>query len=31
MVEQGRIPYRKAGGRLLFDVDEIIDWTKLKR
>ena len=28
MVEQERIPYRKVGGRLLFDLDEIIDWTK---
>ncbi len=28
MVEQGRIPYRKVGGRLLFDLAEIIDWTK---
>jgi excisionase family DNA binding protein len=31
MVEQDRIPYRNAGGRLLFDLDEIISWTKLKR
>lgn len=31
MVEQERIPYRKVGGRLLFDLDEIIDWTKLRR
>ena len=31
MVEQGRIPHRKVGGRLLFDVDEIIEWTKQKR
>ncbi len=31
MVEQERIPYRKVGGRLLFDADEIIDWTKQKR
>ena len=30
MVEQERIPYRKVGGRLLFDLDEIISWTKLK-
>ena len=30
MVEQERIPYRKVGGRLLFDVDEVIEWTKLK-
>jgi excisionase family DNA binding protein len=28
MVEQDRIPYRKVGGRLLFDVDEVIEWTK---
>ncbi|SRR5260370_1309013 len=28
MVEQRRIPYRKAGGRLLFDLDEIIAWTR---
>lgn len=31
MVEQNRIPYRKVGGRLLFDADEIIEWTKEKR
>lgn len=30
-IEQGRIPYRKVGGRLLFDADEIIEWTKRKR
>ena len=30
MVEQERIPYRKVGGRLWFDVDEIIEWTKLR-
>jgi excisionase family DNA binding protein len=30
MVEQERIPYRKVGGRLLFDADEIIEWTKQK-
>lgn len=30
MVEQERIPYRKVGGRLLFDADEIIEWTKVK-
>jgi excisionase family DNA binding protein len=30
MVEQKRIPYRKVGGRLLFDADEIIEWTKPK-
>lgn len=28
MVEQERIPYRRVGGRLLFDLAEIIDWTK---
>ncbi len=28
MVEQERIPHRKVGGRLLFDLDEIIEWTK---
>ena len=31
MVEQGRIPYRKVGGRLLFDLNEIIEWTKQTR
>jgi excisionase family DNA binding protein len=31
MVEQKRIPHRKVGGRLLFDLDEIIEWTKEKR
>ena len=31
MVEQNRIPYRKVGGRQLFDADEIIEWTKQKR
>ena len=31
MVEQERIPYRRVGGRLLFDADEIIEWTKQKR
>lgn len=30
MVEQERIPHRKVGGRLLFDVNEIIEWTKEK-
>jgi excisionase family DNA binding protein len=30
MVEQERIPCRRAGGRLLFDLDEIINWTKVK-
>jgi hypothetical protein len=24
MVEQERIPYRKVGGRLLFDADEML-------
>jgi excisionase family DNA binding protein len=28
MVEQKRIPYRRVGGRLLFDLAEVIDWTK---
>jgi excisionase family DNA binding protein len=28
MVEQRRIPYRRVGGRLLFDLDEIVEWTK---
>jgi excisionase family DNA binding protein len=28
MVEQDRIPYRRVGGRLLFDVAEVIEWTK---
>jgi excisionase family DNA binding protein len=31
MVEQERIPHRKVGGRLLFDADEIIEWTKRKQ
>ena len=31
MVEQERIPFRKVGGRLLFDLDEIIEWTKRGR
>jgi excisionase family DNA binding protein len=30
MVEQQRIPYRRVGKRLLFDAEEIIEWTKLK-
>jgi excisionase family DNA binding protein len=30
MVEQDRIPYRRVGGRLLFDADEIIEWTKVR-
>lgn len=28
MVEQRRIPFRRVGGRLLFDLAEIIEWTK---
>jgi excisionase family DNA binding protein len=28
MVNQNRIPYRKAGGRLLFEESEIDRWTK---
>lgn len=28
MVSQRRIPFRKAGGQLLFDVREIEAWTK---
>jgi excisionase family DNA binding protein len=28
MVEQKRIPYRRVGGRLLFDLAEIIEFTK---
>ena len=28
MVEQRRVPYRKVGGRLLFDLAELIEWTK---
>ena len=28
MVEQRRIPYRRVGGRLLFDLAEIIEFTK---
>jgi excisionase family DNA binding protein len=28
MKSQGRIPYRKVGNRLRFDLDEIIEWTK---
>lgn len=27
-VSQGRIPYRKAGDRTIFLLDEILDWTK---
>ena len=28
MVEERRIPYRRVGGRLLFDLAEIIEFTK---
>ncbi len=28
MVEQRRIPFRRVGGRLLFELDEIVEWTK---
>lgn len=28
MVEQRRIPFRRVGGRLLFDLDEIVAWTR---
>jgi excisionase family DNA binding protein len=28
IVEQKRIPYRRVGGRLLFDLADIIEWTK---
>jgi excisionase family DNA binding protein len=28
MVSQRRIPYRKAGDRTIFDLDEILEWTK---
>lgn len=28
MVTQGRIPYRKAGDRTIFLLDEILEWTK---
>jgi excisionase family DNA binding protein len=27
-VSQRRIPYRKAGDRTIFLLDEILDWTK---
>ncbi|HEX8145037.1 MAG TPA: helix-turn-helix domain-containing protein [Pyrinomonadaceae bacterium] len=27
-VSQGRIPYRKAGDRTIFLLDEIIEWTR---
>ena len=28
MVEQRRIPFRRVGGRLLFDLDEVVAWTR---
>ena len=28
MVGQGRIPYRKAGDRTIFLLDEILEWTR---
>ncbi len=28
MVSQRRIPFRKAGRQLLFDVNEIVHWTR---
>ena len=28
MVSQGRIPYRKAGDRTIFLLDEILQWTE---
>ena len=31
MRSQGRVPYRKVGHLLRFDLDEIIEWTKAKR
>ena len=31
MVSEGRIPYRKAGDRTIFLLDEILDWTKPQR
>jgi len=31
MKSQGRIPYRKAGGKLRFDFNEIVEWTKDKQ
>lgn len=27
-IQHGRIPYRKAGDRTLFDLDEVLEWTK---
>ena len=31
MKSQGRIPFRKVGNRLRFDLGEIIEWTKSGR
>jgi len=31
MKSQGRIPFRKVGGLLRFDLDEIVEWTKGKK
>ena len=31
MVSERRIPYRKAGDRTIFLLDEILDWTKPDR
>jgi excisionase family DNA binding protein len=28
MVSQDRIPYRKAGDRTIFLLDEILEWTR---
>ncbi len=30
MKSQGRIPFRKVGHLLRFDLDEIVEWTKPK-
>lgn len=30
MKSQGRIPYRKVGHLLRFDLNEIVEWTKPK-
>ena len=31
MKSQGRIPYRKVGHLLRFDLEEIVEWTKPKK
>jgi excisionase family DNA binding protein len=31
MRSQGRIPYRKVGHLLRFDLQEIVEWTKPKK